>query len=173
MSDLKSWCEVDIKNYYSTIFSPFYYGAKLYLNNEEVSVLTIPDGVTSIKQGVFEGCSSITEVIIPDSVTSIEKFAFFSCKSLANVTLGKNVSSVGERAFDYCSLLTSIYCKPTTPPAIYYSSSTGSFPFNANLKIYVPQDSYSAYRQYSSESSGQTVQRNWYKYKSYIEGYNF
>ena len=173
LSDLKSWCEVDIKNYYSSIFSPFYYGAKLYLNNEEVSVLTIPDGVTSIKQGVFMGCSSITEVIIPDSVTSIEKFAFFSCKSLANVTLGKNVSSVGERAFDYCSLLTSIYCKPTTPPAIYYSSSTGSFPFNANLKIYVPQDSYSAYRQYSSESSGQTVQRNWCKYKSYIEGYNF
>lgn len=173
LSDLKSWCEVDIKNYYSSIFSPFSYGAKLYLNNEEVSVLTIPEGVTSIKQGVFKGCSSITEVIIPDSVTSIEKFAFFSCQSLAKVTLGKNVSSVGERAFDYCSLLTSIYCKPTTPPAIYYSSSTGSFPFNANLKIYVPRNSYSSYRQYSSESSGQVVQRNWYKYKSYIEAYDF
>ncbi|MDY4513029.1 MAG: leucine-rich repeat domain-containing protein [Paludibacteraceae bacterium] len=41
--------------------------------------LVIPDGVTSIGNFVFEGCSGLTSVTIPNSVTSIGKNAFGDC----------------------------------------------------------------------------------------------
>ncbi len=45
----------------------------------------IPDSVTSIDWGAFEGCRSLTSISIPDSVTSIYKYAFSRCISLMDV----------------------------------------------------------------------------------------
>ena len=46
---------------------------------------TIPDSVTSIGNGAFLGCRSLTSVTIPDSVTSIGESAFYDCSSLTDV----------------------------------------------------------------------------------------
>ena len=48
---------------------------------------TIPDGVTSIEDYAFWGCSGLTSVTIPDSVTSIGEWAFSGCSSLKSVTI--------------------------------------------------------------------------------------
>ena len=48
----------------------------LYLNGTLITDLVIPDGVTSIGDGAFYGCSGLTSVTIPDSVTSIGDYAF-------------------------------------------------------------------------------------------------
>ena len=42
----------------------------------------IPDIVTSIGSGAFNGCDSLTSVVIGDSVTSIGSGAFYGCSSL-------------------------------------------------------------------------------------------
>lgn len=47
--------------------------------------VTIPDSVTEIGGGAFEGCSSLASVTIPDGVTSIGNYAFYGCSSLATV----------------------------------------------------------------------------------------
>ena len=69
---------------------------------------TIPDSVTSIGNGAFCECSSLTSIIIPDSVTSIGYDAFCECSSLTSIIIPDSVTSIGDSAFSGCSSLTSI-----------------------------------------------------------------
>ena len=69
---------------------------------------TIPNIVTSIGYGAFEGCIDLTSVTIPNSVTSIGDYAFYMCSGLTSVTIPNSVTSIGENAFCCCDGLTSV-----------------------------------------------------------------
>jgi len=73
--------------------------------SNEISV-TIEEGITSIGDYAFSGCSGLTSVIIPDSVTSIGYSAFSGCSGLTSVTIPDSVTSIGYSAFSGCSGLT-------------------------------------------------------------------
>ena len=64
--------------------------------------------VTSIGNGAFSECRSLTSVDIPDGVTSIGGYAFASCYSLTSVTIPGSVTSIGNRTFSDCISLTSV-----------------------------------------------------------------
>ncbi len=70
--------------------------------------MTIPDSVTNIKNGAFNGCTSLETITIPDSVTEIGAWAFSGCKNLSSVTLSKGVVDLQLKAFSECTKLTSI-----------------------------------------------------------------
>ena len=78
-----------------------------YPNGSSATEYTIPDGVTSIGEGAFEGCY-LVNITIPDSVTSIGEGAFGACKSLQSITIPDSVTSIGKRAFDECISLTDV-----------------------------------------------------------------
>ena len=143
--------------------------------------ITIPDSVTAIGAGAFS-FSGLTSVTIPDSVTTIGDSAFYYCEGLTSVTLGNGVTTIGDEVFNYCRRLisvtipdsvtaigeeafsrchlTSIYCKPTTPP----TGGKRMFDWNPDgLKIYVPMESVSEYQSASY----------WNGYASRIVGYDF
>ena len=70
--------------------------------------VTIPDSVTSIGNGAFQGCTGLTSVIIPDSVENIGSNAFNYCTSLTSVNIPDSVENIGSNTFTDCTNLTSI-----------------------------------------------------------------
>ena len=90
ISDLASWCSVDID--YSrehlevdSVSSPLGYGAELILNGETVTDLTVPDTVTRIGTNAFFEYQYLTSVVIPASVTKMGVGAFGNTPKLETV----------------------------------------------------------------------------------------
>lgn len=76
ITNIASWCQIHF-------FTGHPFDAyNLFLNNNLVTNLIIPEGVTSIDN--FQDCISITSVVIPSSVTEICD-AFENCINLADV----------------------------------------------------------------------------------------
>ncbi|MBE6635940.1 MAG: leucine-rich repeat domain-containing protein [Ruminococcaceae bacterium] len=105
ISDIAKWSSVSFGNIYAT---PFCNAHKLYLNDNLVTELVIPEGVTSIGDYAFYNCHLITSVTMPSSVTSIGDYAFYDGLSLTSVTLSSSITSIGDYAFYNCLRLTSI-----------------------------------------------------------------
>jgi hypothetical protein len=83
---------------------------------------TIPDGIKSLGDYAFYGCSKLTSITIPGGVTSIGSDALEDCTSLTSVAIPSSVTSVGGAALAGCSSLTAITVDPANPD---YSSLNG------------------------------------------------
>ena len=70
--------------------------------------IKIPNSVTTIGEGAFNGCYSLTSINIPNSVTTIGKLAFNGCYSLTNINIPNSVTTIENRVFIDCKSLTSI-----------------------------------------------------------------
>jgi len=84
ISDMTAWCNIEFGNIYA---NPLYYARNLYLNNELVTELKVPEGVTEIGLGAFYGCYSLTNVILPESVEFISLMAFWNCINLNSLVV--------------------------------------------------------------------------------------
>jgi len=91
--------------------------------------IVIPNGVTTIGNGIFQFNTSITSVVIPDSVTTIGDNAFDQCESLKTVTFGTNsqLTTIGGSAFSFCPNIESISISDSVTSigknAFYYCNS--------------------------------------------------
>ena len=97
ISDVAAWCNINFENSFA---NPLSYAHHLYLNDEEIKDLVIPNSVTSIGDYTFFSCSGLTSVTIPNSVTNIGSQAFYECSSLSNVTVEmKTPVEIGSNTF--------------------------------------------------------------------------
>ena len=63
----------------------------------------LPEGVLSIGESAFSGCSNLKGLNIPDSVTEIGSDAFYNCQSFAGeLILPSSVKSIKDSAFLGC-----------------------------------------------------------------------
>ena len=67
--------------------------------------VVIPEGVKSIGQGAFRGCTQVTGIAIPQSVKSIKKWAFWDCRSLTAIELPASIEHVGQNLLKGCRML--------------------------------------------------------------------
>lgn len=163
ITDISAWCKIDF-GYFSS--NPLFYGGNLYLSDNLVTELEIPDDVTEIKPYAFNGCSSISEITIPDHVTSIGKDAFDGCDALTTVEIGNGVISIDYAAFSDCVALTTVklgngvtsietyafdgcsiktcYCYALTPPSL--NRYTFGYDDVGGETLYVPARKGSAYK---------------------------
>ena len=83
--------------------------------------VTIGNGVTHIGEYAFTYCTALTDITIPDNVVAIEEGAFCNCSSLTSVTIPNSVRRISNGAFSRCTSLT-IYCEAASQPDGWYSS---------------------------------------------------
>ena len=125
ISNIEAWCKIEFGNSYS---NPLAYAHNLYLNGELMTNLVIPEGVTSIENYAFGGCSSLTTIVLP-----------------------KSVSSIGYEAFANCYELTDVYCNVETVPSTETNAFDGSYIEYATL--HVPASAVNKYKNTAPWSS--------------------
>lgn len=124
--NLTAWCNIDFS--YNPLENK---NSSLYLNDELITDLHIPEGITMIKKNAFRGYDKLTNVSIPsgvieigdnafeycanlnkveiaNTVTKIKDFAFSQCSSLAEMNIPNSVTEIGFRAFNGCSNLVKV-----------------------------------------------------------------
>ena len=116
IDDLVAWLDIEFMCEGS---NPLCNGASLYLDNNLLESIVIPEDITNVKRFAFDGWNG------------------------ENVVLPKSVISVGYLAFNNCSNLTSITCEATTPPAI---NCYAFYEVDKSIPVYVPSNSVEVYK---------------------------
>lgn len=89
-------------NYDDIDFAPW------YEYREEITSVSLPDGLYSVGDFAFYNCTSLTTVTLPDTVVSIGMKSFMDCENLQIFTTGSSLMSIYDSAFESCSSLKSI-----------------------------------------------------------------
>lgn len=130
--------EYIIGNSVTSIGNGAFYGCS------SLTSVTIPNSVISIGNNAFSGCSSLTSITSLESVTSIGRSAFARCSSLTSITIGSGVISISISAFYGCTSLIDVYCYAENVP----STSSDAFENSSfsSATLHVPAGSVSAYK---------------------------
>ena len=119
-------------------------GRNCFENNNNLTRVSIPNGVMRISHYAFFGCSklksvkmsnsvkyigdsafsrcsSLSSIDLPSKVMSIGSFAFHDCSSLAKIEIPKSVTSMGKSVFCGCSSIR-LYCEAKREPICWSSN---------------------------------------------------
>ena len=98
--------------------------------NTGFTEIVIPDTVTEIGEGTFEGCENLQSATLPDNTgfTEISDRLFYDCVSLDSVNYPAHVTAIGDYAF--CGTAFTGIVIPDTVTSI----GSGAFEYCANLK---------------------------------------
>ena len=118
-------------------------GSHAFTFQSSLKTVNIGDNVKTLPNNLFSSCTGLTSITIPNSVTSIGDHAFYGCRGLTSIIIPDSVTSIGDYAFYDCTGLTEVHSNNITPPNASYNTFSGIN--KATCKLYIPENSYSAY----------------------------
>jgi|GEM_PF-3474661 len=102
---IEDWAQIQFASEKS---NPLYYGAKLYIDGEEVTQINI-SSAKKVSKYAFYNYKSATALTIGDNVEEVGEKAFGGCTNLTDVSIGKGVKTMGAAVFSGCTGVTEIY----------------------------------------------------------------
>ncbi|MDO4413595.1 MAG: leucine-rich repeat protein [Erysipelotrichaceae bacterium] len=105
IDSIEDWLKISFAN---GTANPVYNARNLYVNDELLSDLVVPAGITAINAYAFYGCTSLQTAVIPEGVTYMGAYAFTYCSNLSHVVINEGISTIGMRTFYGCSKLQDI-----------------------------------------------------------------
>ena len=109
-----------------------------------ITSVTFGSNTTTVGASAFEGCLSLRNVYGEDSGwISVQNNTFKNCSMLKNIYLPSTVTMLLNNVVDGCTSLEAIWCYATTPPSVTASTF---YNMAANVTLYVPYESLSAYK---------------------------
>lgn len=100
-ASIESFCRMSYPSYSS---NPCNNVHRLYIGGKEVTDVTVPEGITSLKH-TFAGCTNLKSVTLPSTLQTIDDFTFHGCSNLTEIAIPESVNTIGKFAFGYCSSL--------------------------------------------------------------------
>lgn len=87
--------------------------------------VNLPNTVKSIGDGAFNGCENLESITLPNSITTIEGGTFWGCANLKSVSIPASVKTIGYHAFWGCKSLKHL----SIPSSVVEISGGDSGPF--------------------------------------------
>lgn len=108
----------------------------MFQNARSLKRIQVPESLRSIGNSAFRDCRGLTELSIPAGVTGIGNSAFSGCSSLTELTLPAGVASIGEATFSECSSLRSV----TIPDSVISIGSSAFSSCRSLTEIRIPAE---------------------------------
>lgn len=90
---LYDWCHIDFKS------SDCLPKNTLTVDGQQVTGMTLPTGISTIKPYTFSSTKSLTSLTVPATVKEIGNYAFSGCSALEEVTVKGVLTKIGNYAF--------------------------------------------------------------------------
>ena len=103
IDNLESWCAIQ----FAMNASPLRVAPYLYINDQVVTDIVIPDTVTTIPNYAFEGYKNLNSIDL-SNVQTIGSSAFSGCSGLKQLEITNTLQSIGSYAFGNCSGLETV-----------------------------------------------------------------
>ena len=116
-----------------------------YSNEFSSIVFEESSELVKIGESVFQYNSRLTEpVIIPEGVTTLGNNVFDGCSTLSSITLPSTLTTIGNSAFKNCYGITNLVCNATMPPIVGSGAFDGVVKDNFTLQV--PEAAVSRYQ---------------------------
>lgn len=101
IDDLRAYCETNFgaEDIYDICSGGGFQPKRIYLDNELLTDLVIPEYINEIQNNAFQGVESITSVTLAEETTHIGPWAFKDCINLKSIKNYGNIRAIGKGAF--------------------------------------------------------------------------
>lgn len=80
-----------------------------------ITSIDIPEGVITIDDWAFNGCSRLEYIEFPNTLVSLGKWVFYNCRSIKNLNIPRNLTEIAYTALPGLTGLVYYTCSPFNP----------------------------------------------------------